>query len=201
MTAKDPRERPPSSAIAAEDLEEIMLDLIGPRWRRDARLPEPPEAAPRREPPASGEWESFEFKPAATGSDESTMLAGIDVEGTGPDTGAEMPTALTREAATPPPPATTTRMPPDTPATTRMPAETPTPEPAGPAAETARRRSGAEPPTPAAGRTAPARAETPRARGRWSAAPPRRASPAPTPRPPRPGWPAPAASRCSRRCC
>ena len=64
----------------------------------------------RREhaPPPSGEWESFEFKPAATGSGESTAIAGIDVEGTGPDTGGELPTALTREAVTPPPPPTRT---------------------------------------------------------------------------------------------
>jgi hypothetical protein len=38
MVEKDPRARPPSAAAAWDDLEEIVVDLLGPRWRRDARL-------------------------------------------------------------------------------------------------------------------------------------------------------------------
>jgi hypothetical protein len=38
MVEKDPRARPPSAAAAWDDLEEIVVDVLGPRWRRDARL-------------------------------------------------------------------------------------------------------------------------------------------------------------------
>jgi len=44
MIAKRPEERPPNAAAAWEVLEEIVLDLLGPRWRRGARILERDEA-------------------------------------------------------------------------------------------------------------------------------------------------------------
>ena len=45
LLAKDPAARPASAAAAAEELDEILLEWLGPRWRRTARLLDrPPEA-------------------------------------------------------------------------------------------------------------------------------------------------------------
>jgi tRNA A-37 threonylcarbamoyl transferase component Bud32 len=41
LLAKDPDHRPPTAHAALETLEEIVLDLLGGRWRRDARLAAP----------------------------------------------------------------------------------------------------------------------------------------------------------------
>jgi len=38
MLAKRPEDRPASAEVAWEELEDIALDLLGPRWRRNARL-------------------------------------------------------------------------------------------------------------------------------------------------------------------
>ncbi|HWY89832.1 MAG TPA: serine/threonine-protein kinase [Solirubrobacteraceae bacterium] len=40
LLVKEPAERTQSASQAWEELEEIVLDLLGPRWRREARLPE-----------------------------------------------------------------------------------------------------------------------------------------------------------------
>jgi hypothetical protein len=39
MLAKDPADRYPRAEVAWEELEDVVLELLGPRWRRDARLP------------------------------------------------------------------------------------------------------------------------------------------------------------------
>jgi hypothetical protein len=39
LLVKDPRGRVQSAVLAWDDLEEVLLDLLGPRWRRDAPLP------------------------------------------------------------------------------------------------------------------------------------------------------------------
>jgi hypothetical protein len=39
MLAKDPADRFGSAEAAWEELEDVVLELLGPRWRRDARLP------------------------------------------------------------------------------------------------------------------------------------------------------------------
>ena len=39
MLAKDPADRFPGAEAAWEALEDVVLELLGPRWRRDARLP------------------------------------------------------------------------------------------------------------------------------------------------------------------
>jgi hypothetical protein len=50
MLAKEPADRPPGAAAAWEELEEIVIALLGPRWRREARLvgKAPANGAPRR---------------------------------------------------------------------------------------------------------------------------------------------------------
>ena len=77
LTAKEPHRRPPLARDAWEELEEILLGRLGPRWRRESRLLGPP--APRipgpETPPPSGSLPPVE---------------GIDVEGTGPDTGGDL---------------------------------------------------------------------------------------------------------------
>jgi serine/threonine protein kinase len=40
MLAKSREDRPPTAAEARDQLEETVLDVLGPRWRRDARLGE-----------------------------------------------------------------------------------------------------------------------------------------------------------------
>jgi tRNA A-37 threonylcarbamoyl transferase component Bud32 len=44
LLVKDPRERTDSATAAADELEEILITLLGARWRRDAPLPEQPGA-------------------------------------------------------------------------------------------------------------------------------------------------------------
>jgi hypothetical protein len=53
LLEKEPEDRPGSAAEAWESLEEIVLSTLGPRWRRDARLPaaEPTRPARARTPP------------------------------------------------------------------------------------------------------------------------------------------------------
>jgi serine/threonine protein kinase len=51
MLAKDPGERPANAQEAADSLDEIATRLLGPRWRREARLVEEPRAAAPVPPP------------------------------------------------------------------------------------------------------------------------------------------------------
>jgi serine/threonine protein kinase len=46
LLAKEPAERPESARAAWEELEEHLLECVGPRWRRSARLEPRPGAAP-----------------------------------------------------------------------------------------------------------------------------------------------------------
>src|SRR5207302_6807239 len=43
---KDPADRPRSAQEAEDALDEIVSHLLGPRWRREARLVDEPQAAP-----------------------------------------------------------------------------------------------------------------------------------------------------------
>ncbi len=61
MLAKRPDERFPSADAAWEDLEDIVIELLGPRWRREARLGTDPPA-PDRHPLTPAEFESVEQK-------------------------------------------------------------------------------------------------------------------------------------------
>jgi serine/threonine protein kinase len=46
LVAKEPAERPASAAMAWDEIEETFLALLGPRWRRQARLPARSDAPP-----------------------------------------------------------------------------------------------------------------------------------------------------------
>jgi serine/threonine protein kinase len=77
LTVKDPKGRPESATAAWEELEELLIGKLGPRWRREARLPDPPSPVPGpATPPPSEPMQTPE---------------GIDVEGTGPDTPEALP--------------------------------------------------------------------------------------------------------------
>jgi hypothetical protein len=81
MTAKERAGRPDSATAAWEELEEILIGKLGPRWRRESRLGGPPRPLPGpATPPPSVPMETPE---------------GIDMQGTGPDTPQAMPTADT----------------------------------------------------------------------------------------------------------
>ena len=64
MLAKAPEDRPPSAAEAFDELDEIVMSVVGPRWRRQSRLTEAPltavtplattTAATESRPPAAG---------------------------------------------------------------------------------------------------------------------------------------------------
>jgi serine/threonine protein kinase len=100
LTAKDPKARPESATVAWEEFEEILIGKLGPRWRRKARLPEPPnpaaggggpsslEAAPAED---SDEWHTV--TPVPGPATPPPPMEGIDFEGTGPDTGDPLPAA------------------------------------------------------------------------------------------------------------
>jgi hypothetical protein len=50
MLAKRPEDRFPSASAAWDALEDVVIELLGPRWRREARLGDPPEPGPARTP-------------------------------------------------------------------------------------------------------------------------------------------------------
>jgi serine/threonine protein kinase len=79
LTAKERAGRPESASAAWEELEEILIGKLGPRWRREARLGDPPRPIPGpATPPPSVPMDTPE---------------GIDMQGTGPDTPQGLPTA------------------------------------------------------------------------------------------------------------
>src|SRR3954454_17306048 len=48
LLVKEPARRPSSASEAADTLESLLIDILGPRWRRFAALADPPPAhAPR----------------------------------------------------------------------------------------------------------------------------------------------------------
>src|SRR4051812_17084288 len=79
LTAKERAGRPESAAAAWEELEEILIGKLGPRWRREARLGDPPRPIPGPATPAP--------------SVPMDTPEGIDMQGTGPDTPQGLPTA------------------------------------------------------------------------------------------------------------
>jgi serine/threonine protein kinase len=106
LTSKEPKDRPESAMVAWEEFEEILIGKLGPRWRRSARLPEPPNPAvagglvpPLTAPPEgdSDEWQPTTPVPGPATPPPPTgpapPMEGIDFEGTGPDTGDPLPSA------------------------------------------------------------------------------------------------------------
>src|SRR5215218_1651434 len=143
LTAKDPKDRPRSATVAWEEFEEILIPKLGARWRREARLAEPPGTVPGpATPPPSG---------------PPPPMEGIDMEGTGPDTPESLrsaeyetfhppPTGPPRGEAAPPVPPEADDVAPPTPAPP-IPAP-PTPAPLTPTVLP----QAPEPPAPAAAR-------------------------------------------------
>jgi serine/threonine protein kinase len=62
LLVKEPARRTASAVQAWEELEEIVLELLGPRWRRDARLPERGSTASSHEPLTPALFESRSLK-------------------------------------------------------------------------------------------------------------------------------------------
>ena len=99
LTSKDPKDRPQSATVAWEEFEEILIGKLGPRWRREARLPAP-AGPPADGPAAQGGAESDEWNTVTPVPGPATpppppgpapAIEGIDYEGTGPDTGDPLP--------------------------------------------------------------------------------------------------------------
>ncbi len=131
LTAKDPEQRPPSAEAAWEDLEEILISVVGPRWRRDARLGDVPKRVPGPATP-----------PPPPGT--PPPMEGVDLEGTGPDTGDPLPAAdesVFETYAPPPPPR------PPTPSPVAQPRPTP-PQPPPPDEEPTREQYSRRPDVP-----------------------------------------------------
>jgi predicted Ser/Thr protein kinase len=95
LLAKDPADRTPSAAVAADELDEILDGLLGNRWRRDAALPllvaaEPLThafaATPATEPLVPTERWTEHTRPAAGAAALGAgagMLAGAGIAGAG----------------------------------------------------------------------------------------------------------------------
>ncbi|MCL2418623.1 MAG: serine/threonine protein kinase [Conexibacteraceae bacterium] len=78
LLAKRPADRFPSATAAWEEIEDVMIDLLGPRWRRDARITGDPAPAPAaRTTPVtqtlSGSPQAGQTPSAGEGADASEM--------------------------------------------------------------------------------------------------------------------------------
>ena len=102
LTSKDPKDRPQSAAVAWEEFEEILIGKLGPRWRREARLTAPVRPAGRRRAAERGAARTRRSGNRDAGAGPATPppptgpappMEGIDLEGTGPDTGNPLPGA------------------------------------------------------------------------------------------------------------
>src|SRR5262249_54987257 len=71
LLVKDPAARVATADDAWESLEEILIRLLGPRWRRDAALPETPAAPPPSEPT----FETSHWTSAVIDAEEIERLA------------------------------------------------------------------------------------------------------------------------------
>ena len=99
MTSKDPKDRPQSATVAWEEFEEILIGKLGPRWRRDARLPAlagpPADGSEAQGGAGSDEWNTVTPLPGPATPPPppgpAPTIEGIDYEGTGPDTGDPLP--------------------------------------------------------------------------------------------------------------
>jgi serine/threonine protein kinase len=70
---KRPEDRFPSADAAWEELEDIVIELLGPRWRREARLgTDPPE--PDRHPLTPAEFESAQENKSAITPTEAPLV-------------------------------------------------------------------------------------------------------------------------------
>src|SRR3954462_3621984 len=96
LLVKDPTQRTQSAADAWDDFEEIIIGLLGPRWRRSARLMERAEASDTPQPLTPAPFEGTSA--GGTPSDEFQSFAW----GTAPETGGQ-PASPAPGPYTPPP--------------------------------------------------------------------------------------------------
>jgi serine/threonine protein kinase len=163
LLAKDPAERPASAREAWEELEEIILGVLGPLWRRDARLGEPDPTVEH----------SLPLSPARFSSWQDYV----------PSDAAARPAPPPPRAVTPPPPVT----PQPAPAAATPPPTTPPPEAPPTAAEPPAASpppeappTAAEPPAASPPREAPPTDEPPATATPPPEEPPAAATPPPT---------------------
>ncbi len=133
LTLKDAQERTRSAAEAWEALEEIVLDVLGPRWRRDARLQAPAgDAEPEYRTYTEGEPPAVTAQPYTPPPPDlppgplAPPPAETPPPAATPPVAEATPSAVTPPSADAPPPAATP--PPDVPAGPLV----PPPEPAEP---------------------------------------------------------------------
>jgi serine/threonine protein kinase len=192
LLVKEPEDRTRSAIQAWEELEEIVLKLLGPRWRREARLPErgPTTVTPLPLTPAPFQSQRTPAASPAAPSQQEAESQFITF-GRAP----EPPPAPVQEPApaptpepAPPPPPDPTPSPPPTPTAAPPPDPTPSPPPT-PTAAPPPDPTPSPPPTPTA---APPPDPTPSPPPASTAAPPPEPTPpAPSPEPAPPPAPEP----------
>ncbi len=77
LLVKEPARRTHSAMQAWEELEEILLELLGPRWRRDARLPERSSLAGSPKPLTPAPFDSHQIQ--RTGASQTPSSLGSSV--------------------------------------------------------------------------------------------------------------------------
>ena len=115
LLKKDPKERPADGQEAWDELEEIVIHLLGPRWRREARLPEEGGPADEEAKPLTPAPFSEERSQVSTATPEPEYLTvnpavGLDAPPVAPPPPAATPAPVAEAAAPvaepPPPPPT-----------------------------------------------------------------------------------------------
>ncbi|HSI79033.1 MAG TPA: protein kinase [Solirubrobacterales bacterium] len=99
LLEKRPEDRPDGAEPAWHQLEDILIDVIGPRWRREARLPPEPGTRVTHEPLTPAPFESGRTPtPPSTAAPEPAPDRGVESEfmsfppaGAGESTGAAAP--------------------------------------------------------------------------------------------------------------
>jgi serine/threonine protein kinase len=133
LLVKEPAERTPNAVQAWEELEEIVLEQLGPRWRREARLPElgSTNAGPKPLTPAPFEGHSVKTPSASPSPPEVVPTSPPPVPQPEAESGflsyGRAPTGLERHEPLPPSQPPPTQPPPTSPSPT-----SPSPPPPSP---------------------------------------------------------------------
>ncbi len=96
LLVKDPASRTRRAGAAWEELEEIVLSLLGPRWRREARLPVDRLTGETITPLTPAELRDESREPATGDDDSLTLLAG-EAAGAVPPTDVAVPPTVSPE--------------------------------------------------------------------------------------------------------
>jgi serine/threonine protein kinase len=108
LLVKDPVKRAQSPALVWDDLEEIIINRLGPRWRREARLPSPSQVFDTPHPLTPAPFESSRVRTPEPAPSPEPEPAGLrDTPGqTPPETPAAEPAIAAEEALPEPKPGT-----------------------------------------------------------------------------------------------